>query len=519
MTASKRSAILFLAVGLAAAVFVAVPAPAEDAAARADRLNGLIESLNASSERRARVLESIYNELRGPDTREMQEMLRESLFRSNSLILQGVIEAMAMQGDARDMASLEALLATSDKLEVKVLILRLLPAFTLGSERARFNYINYAAGYSRVPHPSVLPPLRRPPLTRRGRLDPAQERLQNRVVRILCGQFDPVGAALRYLDDRLYGQAARRVVVHYVGNGLGNDPGRWARIWAAQGESMASRAPEEVEEIRLAALLSLSDMGAEGLPEVIAAFRRLLSAGGPILEQASFEAMAAMCRNAFGEFADLSAMNFDAEDAVEAENWRNRRFASAAGMGAFAAGSACDHLVGGMDAGGFVAAADCLGAALSYPDAFPDPDGRLAAARAGGLTVLEHLLLMPDLGREKRSAAAAALGVIGAERAVAALAGILDSPYASPDFGAEGMRLAEAAVDALRDAAMGGHDGRNAARAALLSLIDDPRTYPPLRAGTPPMRLAHMALWRLQALARSTDATLDRELWRNRLGW
>ncbi len=509
----------FLAAALLAALAWSVPARGEEAAARAERFDGLIESLNASSERRARVLEQIYAELRGPDAREMHGVVREALFRPNSLILQGAAEALAMLGDANDAGDLEALLATTDKLEVKNTIIRLLPAFCLGSERARFNYIRYASGYDRVPDPSVLAPLRHPPLTRRGRLDAALESLQVRIVRILARQFDPVGAALRYVDDRLYSQAARRTIVYYTGSALGNDPGRWARIWAAQGDATSLQSPGEVEELRLSALHSLSDMGAEGLPEIIEAFRRLLSGGGPILVQAAFETMTVMCRTAFAYYAPLSAMSLGAEDAVEAENWRARRFASAAALARFAADGAAGRLGREADSGAFAALADCLGTALSYPPGFPDPDGGLALARANGLERLEGWLMAPDLSREKRAAVASALGGIGAARAVAALSSLLASDYVSPESGQDGMRLAEAAVDGLRAAATGKGGGMDAARAALLGLLGDKRVYAPLRAGTPPVGLAHIVLWRLQRLAKSNDTSLDREAWRVKLGW
>lgn len=491
----------------------------EDASVRAERLDGLIESLNASSSSRARVLETIYSELRGPDSREMQETLREALFRRNSLILQGVVEAMAMLGDPQDVSNLEALLATTDKLEVKYLVIRVLPAFCLRTERARFTYIAYATGSERTPREGALDPLRRPPLTRRGRLDVSLERLQGRVIRCLAAQFDPVGAALSYIDDLLYGNAARQAVRHFVGGALGNDPGRWARIWAAQGREMDLRVPGEVEEIRLAALLSLSDMGAEALPEVVAAFRQLENAEGDILRQAIFDAMGVMCRSAFQRYPALATMEHAAEDAVEGANWLKRCYASAVDLVAFTAQAAGGGLADNLDTSVFSSATSALGAALSYPRDFPDPDGRLAEARAAGMARLEHFLLSPDITREKRGAVAVALGEIGALRAVSAIAGILDSPYCSPEFGADGTRLAEAAIDALRNAAMSGQEGRDAAREVLLELLRDERVFPPLRAGTPPVGLAHMVLWRLQRLARSNDISFEPEAWRERLGW
>ena len=510
--------ILLAALFLIAALFDN-GARAESAAARDERFNDLVESLNASSERRARTLELVYGELRGPNGREMQELLRESLFRSNILILQGAAEALTMHGDANDVTALEALLATSDRMEVKSLILRLLPAFCLaGAERARFNYIRYAAGYDRVPPPGVLEPLRRPPLTRRGRFDPARERLDSRIARSVVSQFDPVGAALSYIDDRLYSQAARRAILHYAGDTLGNDPGRWSGIWATQGRNREYAVPEEVEELRLNALQALSDMGAEGSSEIIDGLQRLLDQDSFLL-QAVFETMAVMCGIAWEKYPTLRDVEFDGANQAAAEGWRRLHFTATRSLAIFASAAARERLERGSDNAAFAAAAACLGSALSPPPTFPDPDGLLAAESVAGQTLLERLLLTPDVSREKRSAVALALGNIGTERAVAAIGGIVNSPYCSPEFGSDGLRMAETAVDSLRIAATGEHAGRDAARRILLELLVDPRVYPPPRKESPPVGLAHIVLWRLQRLAKSNDSALDPELWRERLGW
>ncbi len=517
---NNRKLFTLLAGVLFAFFALAFPAQAEEAELRAERFDGLIESFNTSSANRARTLETVYNELRGPHAREMQTMLRNTLSRSNTLILQGTVEALAMLGDPTDLVAIEALLATTDKLEVKTLTIRLLPAFCLtGSERARFNYISYAAGYTRVPSASVLEPLRRPPLTRRGRLDQAKEQMQTRVTRILAGQFDPVGAAMPYVDDRLYSQAARSTIVHYAGEALGNDPSLWSRIWAAQGRDIAYAAPDEVEEIRLSALASLADMGAEGIPELLDAFSRLFSSDSEVLGQAGFETMTTMCSSGFADYEPLAGMNFSRDDALEAENWRERRFASMRRLSIFATTKAAEALPRARDAGVFSAAASCMAAALSYPADFPDPDGLLAAAREAGLNELERMLLMPDLSREQRAAVAMALGEAGSERAVASIRSILFSPYSSPEFGPDGLRMAEAAVDALRQTAIGNQSGRDMARALLLELLGDERMYQPVRPDTPPVGLAHLVLWRLQRLARSTDTSFDPQAWQSRLGW
>ncbi len=510
----------FLA-GLLLLLCLAGTAPAEDDHARAERFDGLIEGLNSSSAGRARILEMIYSELRGPDGTEMQRVLREALSRNNTLILQGAVEGMAMLGDNRDVANLDILLATSDKMEVKAAVLRLLPAFCLPTERSRFAYISYATGYQTTPNQAALEPLRRPPLTRRGRLDATLERLQGRVIRSIAAQFDPVGAALPHLEDVRYGPAARMSIAHYVGDSLGNDPNRWSRIWAAQGRDTEYRVPGEVEEIRLAALTSLSDMGAEGLPEVLAAFDLLFDTGTPTQYQAAFETMAVMCRTAFAGYPALAAMTIESDEAVEAENWRRRRIESNANLAVYTAAGATKALRSSMhgDAGVFVAAAGALGAALSFPRDYPDDDGRLAAARADGVGILERLMMYPDIDREKRSAVVDAMASVGAPESVVALMSLANSPYTTADFGNDGTLMAEAVVDSLRDIAVGGQDGRAAARRALLGLLEDDRQFPPVRPGTPPVGMSHMVLWRLQRLARSNDISFRPGDWKERLGW
>jgi hypothetical protein len=506
----RRLAILFLLPALAGP-------GAEPPPAGLDRREELIESLNAASAGRAAVVDAIHGELRGPDGGRMREALLAALFRSNFLIQRGAAESLARRGDPDDLPWLEALLATSANLEVKCLLLRLLPAFCLaGQERARIAYLRHATDPGSDSSRGLLAPLRRPPLDRRGRLAPRLEYLRRRVLLAILAQFDPVGAAIGRLEEPRFRDAALATVVHYVGGGLGNDPSFWARIWAASGAAMAVKVPDELEEIRLNALQSLQDMGAEGLPETIGALDGLLSGSG-ILSQAVFDALAGMCAAAFANYPPLAGPGLDLAGAGEV--WRDRVLASSLNLAVFAAGKAAEALAPSGDPGLFAAAAACLGTVLAPPPGFPDPEGRLAGAAGIALARLESLLTLPDLPRENREAALRALGACGAPRAVAAILGLLDSPYASPGAGSRGLRLAEAAVDSLRDAASGPGAGREAARAALLALLSDNRGFPPVRPGQPPIRLAHLALWRLRRLAKSTDTGLDAESWRLRLGW
>lgn len=496
-------------------------AVAEDAAARAVRFDNLVESLNAASERRSQAIELIYAELKGPHSREMQELLRETLRRSNTLILQGALEAVALFADPRDLPGFEALLATSHSLEVKTLAIRLVPAFSLfRSERARINYINFAAGYSRVAGPGVLEPLRRPPITRRGGLDADLDRMRVGVTRILTSQFDPVAAALAYVDDALYGFAVRRKVEHYVGNALGSDPAKWRRGWSERGGAVKILVPEELEEVRLAALDSLADMGAEGLPEVVDGFGKLLAEDSRIVIQACFETMKTMCGTAYAAYETVSGLTFEAETAAAGENWRKRIVASATRLALFAAREAGRVAERGEgDNAMFSLAVGCIGEALAFPPGFPDPDGELDRARTAGLALLERLAMRPDLTPAKREAVARALGRVGLERGARVLAGILDSPYASPGRGDEGMRMAAAVVDALAAVAQGPRPGREQARNALLDALSDSRVFPSSRPESPPVGMGHLVLWRLQRVGRTNDISLDPAWWRSRLGW
>lgn len=511
--------LLFLA-ALFAALLPAAALCSEEIRSHTERFDTLIESLNAGSAQRSKVVEQLYNELRGPYGRELQQILRETLSRSNILIAQGALEALARYGDPADIGAMETLLATTDKLEVKCLGIRLLPAWCLvGSERARINYVNYASGFTDPLSPSLLEPLRQPPLTRRGRLDLTRDRLQNRVLRTLAGQFDPISSALPHVEDLLFGQMARDTIQHYIGNALGNDPSRWNTIWLDQGRDVEYMVPDEIEEIQLAVLTSLSDMGAEGSPELLQALDNLLHVNADSILQAAYDTMAVMCRTGFGMYEPLQKMFFTAEDSVEAENWRRLRFASANRLAVFVSAKAVRDMSRFEDEAVFAAITDCISSALSYPPEFPDPDGALAAALADGQAELMRIVMMPDLSRGKRSAAALALGRIGTIEAVTALAGILDSVYVSPEFGSDGLRMAESAVESMRLAAIGTGSGRDAARRAFLLLLTDKRQYAPQRPGTPPLALAHLVLWRLQRLARSTDTSFDPEIWRARLGW
>jgi hypothetical protein len=282
---------------------------------------------------------------------------------------------------------------------------------------------------------------------------------------------------------------------------------------------METMASDETREIRMSAIQSLADMGAEGTPDTLAALNRLLKTGDDVMRQAVFDALASMCAAANAGYAVLDGM--DTDDIEEATRiWRSRFFASSAALAVFAGENAAKTLSPERKTELFISAAACLGIALSFPANQPDPGGAVARMADAGLSRLEMLLTVPVMPRECRIAILRALGECGGAQATTAIVGILNSPYASPDAASDGLRLAEAAVDSLRAAAINGRNGGGLeARQILLALLSDKRVYPAQHPENPPTGLAHLVLWRLQRLAKSTDTSLDADVWRIRLGW
>ena len=516
----NRAAVLAIAAALALTAAEGCAAAGVLPEGRNSRVDDLIDSLNAPSLGRAAAVDALYQELRGSNARDVHEALRAALSRRNILIVEGTAEVLAMLGDPDDLPELEATLATNAGMEVKCLVLRLLPAFSLGgSERARLGYIRHAAGYEPFANPSLLAILRRPPLDRRGRLLYQLEHLRSQIERAIVLQFDPIGAALRYIGDRRRHREAMATVTHYVGGSLGNDPSLWARVWEARGRSMETAMPDEMREIRMAALQSLADLGAEGTPGTLAALSRLLGKEDGVMRQAVFDALAAMCSAAYTAYPALAGMSeYDIEETTRI--WRSRFLASSATLTVFAGENAARALSREEKTALFASAAACLGTALSFPADLPDRDGAVARMADAGLSKLETLLTAPVMSRECRVAVLRALGECGGARATTAIAGLLNSPYASPDTAADGLRLAEAAVDSLRAVAVGDRNGGGLeAREILLALLSDKRVYPAQHPEKPATGLAHLVLWRLQRLVKSTDTSLDADAWRIRLGW
>lgn len=506
---------------LVLAFAVAMPAVASAASPNqpGERFTGLVESLNAGSARRETIAAQIYNELRGENAGEMRAALKNGLFYGSLLIQLGVVESLSMQGDLRDLYDLDLALAINRRFEVRTTILRRLPAYQLwNNERSRLAYLRYVDEDQASVNASALARLRRPPLTRRGRLDPVQDRLRADIAGMAVKMFDPITASLAYVTDPLHGIEARDAIIYYVGSALGNDPNNWREVWRTLSSDMKLANAEEIEEIRLAALATLTDLAAEALPELTAGLTFLLSLDQPLVDQAVMRAMSSLCRNAYDEAVLVSDPEFRMADGPEENAWRQRRLASAARGAGFALDAALERL--DADAPALVlAATDCVGAAGSYPPLIPDPDGGLAAKRAAAAANLSRIAMDPSSAATPRLAALKALGEIGARQAVEVVGEILASPYSAPEANRDGLDVAEASVAALVAVAAGGAEGSADARSRLLLLLSDERSFPSTKAGVPPTRMGFLVMWRLQRLAKTSEISLDADFWRKRLGW
>ncbi len=510
--------IVVFAIGLFGAL-VTVSAAAEDFQARAERIGGLVESLNTGSIKRETVVSDIYNELRGENALQMKQALKAGLYQGGLLVKLGVVESLAMLGDPRDLEDLEKTLEVSEHFAIRTTIIRLLPAFLLNNtERARIAFVRYIYEGRDTPDPAVMTPLRRPPLTRRGRYDQRQDDLALRISRIILKQFDPIGSALQHINDPLYGERARRTALAYTGSALGNNPREWNDIWQGIAIHMNPKHPEEIEEIRLAVLSAMSDMAMEGTQNVTDALDFVLSVRSPVIELGVLETLVTICRSSYERAAMVMSPEYGMEDGNEEVAWKERFLESTLRIGEYAIKTAAARL-SNQEKSIALAAINCIGAAGSVPENLPGAGAILDDALPMLIRSLAQISMAPDIDSTKRKAALQSLGEIGTSSSVAVIREILNSPYASPETGADGQSIAEASVAALFAVIATGREGDADAKQLLLALLQDDRQFISPKPNVEPTLMGHIVMWRMQRLAKSGELTLDPAFWAPRLGW
>jgi hypothetical protein len=492
---------------------------AEDVQNRAERIGGLVESLNTGSIKRESIVSDIYNELRGENAIQMKQALKAGLYQGGLLVKLGVVESLAMLGDPRDLDDLEKTLEVSGNFVVRTTIIRLLPAFLLhNTERARIAFVRYIYEGRDTPDPAVLTPLRRPPLTRRGRYDKRQDELALRISAIILKQFDPIGAALGHINDPLYGEQARNTALSYTGSALGNNPREWNDIWQSIAIHITPKHPEEIEEIRLAALSAMSDMAMEGTTDAIDAMNFILSIRNPVIELGVLESLVTICRSSYDRAAMVMSPEYGMEDGNEEMAWERRFLDSTLRIGEFAVNTAAARL-GSREESIVLAAINAIGAAGSIPQSLPGSEVILNDLLPALIRSLAQVSMAPDINSTKRKAALRSLGEIGTSSSVAVIREILNSPYASPENGPDGQAIAEASVGALFDIVSSGREGEGDARRLLLALLQDDRKFMSPKPNVEPTLMGHIVMWRMQRLAKSGELSFDPAYWAPRLGW
>lgn len=509
---------IVLAVGLVGA-FMSVSFAAEDVQGRAERIGGLVESLNTGSIKRESIVSDIYNELRGENAIQMKQALKAGLYQSGLLIKLGVVESLAMLGDPRDLDDLEKTLEVSGNFVVRTTILRLLPAFLLhNTERARIAFVRYIYEGRDTLDPAVLTPLRRPPVTRRGRYDKRQDDLALRISAIILRQFDPIGAALQHINDPLYGEQARNTVLSYTDSALGNNPREWNDIWQGIAIHIMPKHPEEIEEIRLTALSAMSDMAMEGTENVVDAMNFIFSIRNPVIELGVLETLVTICRSSYDRAAMVMSPDYGMEDGDEEMAWEKRFLESTLRIGEYALTIAAARLADREESIS-LAAINAVGAAGSVPENLPGAEAILDNLLPALIRSLAQISMAPDIDSTKRKAALRSLGEIGTTSSVAVIREIINSPYASPENGADGQSIAEASVAALFNIVSTGREGNGDAKQLLLALLQDDRKFISPKPNVEPTLMGHIVMWRMQRLAKSGELSLDPAYWAPRLGW
>ncbi|MDR3211618.1 MAG: hypothetical protein LBU79_06860 [Planctomycetota bacterium] len=503
--------------------FILPAARAGDNASSRERFVGLVESMNTTSAQRDEVIANIYNELRGPQAGLMHSALISGISRGNLLVQLGAVEAMAMRADPHDIETMALVLESTPRLEVKTELIRLLPVFQLyANERTRLAFIRYVNAAPSVGDWPELLPLRRIPLNRQGRLDKQQITIRQRLVEIICKQFDPVSQAILRINDPVYGDTARTAVGRFTAGLLGNDSRSWSENWRSLSDYIPLDNASEIQEIRLTALTSLVDMGAAPGSVLLNGFEYLVTSGDPIIIQAVMEGAASILRVAFSNLRQLAGDNSGmAEGRAEGE-WLDSLAATTANLTLFTLRQGKSLLASPVPSVR-LAAVIAMGAGSSFPRMVQAAAPDLERERDLIINNLADLAMHPETTQELRLRLVAAMGEVLEPRTVGLLKNILASPYSEADR--SGQEVAEAAVAALAELAISQTDNpttelaRHDAREAILTLLSDMRQYPSNKAGVPPVRIAHLALWRLERLAKSRDISLEQDFWRQRLGW
>ena len=487
-------------------------------------MESLVESLNATTSGRTVVVKKIANELKEANRNILYNMLLEYLDNSSLLIQIGIVESLARSGKIEALPVLCRHLRLVPHTEVRLSILRLLPAFLFfDDERTRLNYINQIETQHEELTGDLIILLRQPPVSRRGRFSPQLDQIRLQIITAAGSQLDPVSALLAEMKINDSRYLARKSLLWYLGDMLGKDDSLWLDNWLNRNQNGKVLREDDLEEISLAAMRLLANIGAEAFPETVSGFIHVFSKKNNTLEVAVFETMSSMAKTA--EYITRSQVNLVSrehnKELIDLENnWRNRIIMSANLFYAFAFDKSYSG-VGSNMSDIRVAAVLCM--AASSPEPLPEDDAAMAkekqARREKAALLLRRVFIFPEETYEVRKSVAIALGLLADPITVETLKLLINSPYIINLQARESTGLANAIIDSLVKIATSNSPGNKEARMVLLELLDNKTKFPTEKPGLSPVTISHLTLWRLQIIGKSSNGTFDVDFWKKHLNW
>ncbi len=468
----------------------------------------LIRGLDTPVGRRRPQIDALVRRGTGPNADLALEMLHEGFGLYGIQVREGLVEVLARIGSPRSLPVLRRQIRFETFSDVRLLILRLAPAWLLADTPAL-----HAEGVDRLLSEDVgaterlVRALRRPPVRRLdGRYDPDADRLRRAITAILASQLDPVEAAIEGLDSTRDEIDAYTVLRHFVGEELGNSPAEWADTWRAVRAEFESPAARELESLQISALGSLAMMGAEMSGELSAAFAFLAAHGSDPAVQATLHATETLARQARRRLPAAEATLPEVRSRPPGDEerlWIERTVASGRRALELAATLGREHLDDPREHVR-IGAIRCL-AATGDPEVVP----LLEARRLRGGENARVLAVIAE-----------ALGGIGGGEAVASLRLVSSNPgyTAGAQERREAYHALYAAMDALGTIVRRGGPAAETALDVLLERLEDPRPVPaaPARPDGAPLTMQDLALYILQNAFGVSDESTDPADWRAR---
>lgn len=446
--------------------------------------------LDGAARVRALAIRRLVDACRGPHARLARQVVAESCDPARPVMARGAVGVLARLGDADALAVVERGLPFFVDPALRAHALRSLPAFLHPRDEAvRRRWMEFIEKGGDRADDALRTLLRQPPRPRLGRtVDPDADARRHRVLRLLAHHADPVAVALASMASPGGQARAMAVVRHYVGPSLGRDPARWAALWAGGDFGYTRETASAVRDVRRVILVTLGDLGADALPEVLDALRKMADGSDQAIDRE-------LVLRTLRDVARAECVRTRA--APDDVHIRARHAALVDTVRTLGRAELSAHGPSSVRAQAALALASVCGLSAAGEDA--------GASRE----TVERLrrFALRERDADVREAVVQALADIGDADAVALLAMLLDqwAFEGAADARHDGGRIAARGLAALVEVALNADcTGAPAARAALRTLLTRHDTPSGASAGTTLGTLTVSALQR--ATGRSTDA-------------